>query len=60
MSGRTLTREIALVLAVKLAALLILYFLFFGPSHKLRPDASSMAQHLLVNGDGPARVTVER
>jgi len=38
--------EIAFALAVKLAALTVLYLLFFAPAHRPEISAAAVAQHL--------------
>lgn len=45
---RTLAREIVVVLAVKVAALAALYFLFFGPGH--RPDLTPETMERAILG----------
>jgi hypothetical protein len=43
-----LAREIGLVLALKLLALVALYWLFFSPAHQTRVDADRAAAQLLT------------
>jgi hypothetical protein len=47
-----LRTEIAALLGFKLAALTLLYFLFFAPSESPRMDAQAIASHLVEAGDG--------
>jgi hypothetical protein len=42
-----LVRDVAIVLAAKLAALTVIYLLFFGAAHQPRIDAPQMAQWML-------------
>lgn len=42
-----LRREIAVILTVKFVVLMGLFFAFFSPSHRLHPDSSVAAAHLL-------------
>ena len=42
-----ITREIAWLLAIKLVALTVLYFAFFGPSHQPNPDTRAVAAHVM-------------
>ena len=44
---RSRLRDISVVLAVKLAALGVLYFAFFSPSHRMAMTAERTAQLLL-------------
>ena len=37
--------EIVVVMALKLTALAILYWLFFGPAHRPAIDAAAIARH---------------
>jgi hypothetical protein len=53
MVGRRLTFEIGLVLCAKLAALTLLYFLFFSPESQPQPDARAVAAHLTSSASGP-------
>jgi hypothetical protein len=46
MFGSALAREIALILLFKLIAILLLFFLFFGPQH--RPDVTPEQVHQSV------------
>lgn len=41
-----LRREVALLLLVKLAALLLLWLVFFSPSHRQPADAARTGAHL--------------
>lgn len=47
-----LAAEIAVVLAVKLAALALIWWLFFSPPHRVSADPDATAGHLL--GQSPA------
>ena len=51
----TLRREIIMALCVKLAAILALFFLFFGPSHRPQLDSSALAEHFLGKPDPVTR-----
>jgi hypothetical protein len=42
-----LVRDVAIVLAAKLAALTVIYLLFFNAAHQPRIDASRAAQWIL-------------
>lgn len=42
-----LRREITVILAVKFVLLMGIFFAFFSPSHRLHPDSSAAAAHLL-------------
>jgi hypothetical protein len=44
---RPLRAKIIALLAVKLIALIILYWLFFGPSHQFQSDSRSTAARVL-------------
>jgi hypothetical protein len=48
-----LTREIAILLCAKLAALTLLYFLFFSPSHRITADAPTTSTHILSTTTHP-------
>jgi hypothetical protein len=50
---RRLPAEIVLLLCAKLAALTLLYFAFFAPSHRIAADASHTSTHIL--GESPHR-----
>jgi hypothetical protein len=39
--------EIAALLGLKLAALTVLYFLFFSPDHQIRADPAATRSHVL-------------
>ena len=54
MTRLAIGREIAVALAVKVAALLLLFMMFFSPQHRLDVDAATMQQALL--SPGPAEV----
>jgi uncharacterized membrane protein len=41
-----LRRAVAVTLALKLAALALLWALFFAPAHRTRVDAEAASQHL--------------
>jgi hypothetical protein len=45
-----LRRDILIVLAAKAAALAILYFLFFSPSHRPPDPGPAMRYHILAQG----------
>jgi len=53
MAGRRLRFEISLVLCAKLAALTLLYFLFFSPASQTHTDAHAVAAHLTSFASGP-------
>ena len=53
MVGRRLTFEIGFVLCAKLAALTLLYFLFFSPASQPHADAHTVAAHLTSSASGP-------
>lgn len=44
---KRLLHELSVVLAIKFVVLLGLFFAFFSPSHRVHPDSSSAAAHLL-------------
>lgn len=44
--NRGLAHDIALLLLLKTAALLLLWLLFFSPSHRSRIDGSAASEHL--------------
>jgi hypothetical protein len=46
MVGKRLSFEIGLVLCAKLAALTVLYFVFFSPASQPRADSGAVAAHL--------------
>jgi hypothetical protein len=48
---RRLSTEIAILLCAKLAALTLLYFAFFTPSHRIAADAPRTSTHIL--GESP-------
>jgi hypothetical protein len=48
-----ISREIALLLCAKLAALTLLYFLFFSPSHRIAVDAPTASAHILSTNTHP-------
>ncbi len=48
-----LSREIAILLCAKLAALTVLYFLFFAPSHRITVDAPTASTHILSTNTHP-------
>jgi hypothetical protein len=48
-----LSREIAILLCAKLAALTLLYFLFFSPSHRVAVDAPATSTHILGTNTHP-------
>jgi hypothetical protein len=50
---RRYRREIALALAVKAAALIALYLLFFAPAHQLPASGEATASHLLAPAARP-------
>ena len=47
MFGHQLTRELAGLIAVKVLALALLFFLFFGPSARPHVDADTIAKTIL-------------
>jgi hypothetical protein len=50
---RDLTRELAWLLALKFAALGLLWLMFFSPAHQPAVDASVASQRLAVAGKPP-------
>jgi len=48
-----LSREITILLCAKLAALTLLYFLFFSPSHRIAVDAPATSTHILGTNTHP-------
>ena len=48
-----LSREITILLCAKLAALTILYFVFFSPSHHVTVDAHAASTHILGTNTHP-------
>ena len=48
--GRSLRREIIWVLAFKMVALTILYFAFFGTTHRIHPTPAQVAAVLSIWG----------
>lgn len=48
-----LSREIAILLCAKLAALTLLYFLFFSPSHRITADVPTTSTHILSTNKHP-------
>lgn len=55
MSNIRLTRDIALVLAVKAAALVLIWFLFFSPTHRPAVDAAAWIAGEPSSAQTPAR-----
>jgi hypothetical protein len=51
--GRDLRRDLARLLAVKFAALGLLWFIFFSPAHQPAVDASAASQRLAVAATVP-------
>jgi hypothetical protein len=51
--GRDLRRDVAWLLAVKFAALGLLWFIFFSPAHQPAVDASVASQRLAVAATAP-------
>ena len=47
MFARQLTRELAALIALKMVALTVLFFLFFGPAERPKVDADAAAQAIL-------------
>lgn len=47
MSARGLRREVVAVLALKAAALVVLFFLFFGPAQRPHVDAQRVSEQIL-------------
>jgi hypothetical protein len=50
---RGLRRDLAWLVAVKFAALGLLWLLFFSPAHQPAVDASAASQRLAVAGSAP-------
>jgi hypothetical protein len=48
-----LSVEIAALLCAKLAALTLLYFLFFSPTHRIAVDAPTASAHILGTNTHP-------
>ncbi len=48
---RRLGREIAVLLTVKVIVLITIFFAFFGPTHRLHPDSTTVSDHLLGQND---------
>ena len=46
-----LRRHLAVLLLMKIAALTLLWALFFSPGHRTAPDAAAMSRHLLPAKD---------
>ncbi|HEY8259679.1 MAG TPA: phosphoglycerate mutase [Methylosinus sp.] len=53
MATPRLSREIAFVLSAKLAALVVLYFAFFDPSHRPQVSPGAVTQKLFGDGSSP-------
>ncbi len=52
-----LRRDIALLLAIKAAVLILLWYLFFSPAHRMHVDGNTTGQHFSLSappGEGPA------
>ncbi|KAF2991829.1 phosphoglycerate mutase [Methylocystis sp. MJC1] len=47
MPRSTLRRELTLAITVKVAAIFLLYFLFFSPAHRIHVSPADMAAALL-------------
>ena len=47
MFARQLTRELTVLIAIKVMALAMLFFLFFGPAERPKADAETIARALL-------------
>ena len=50
---RPLARELSLLILIKALALILLFFLFFGPSQRPHIDADAAARNLLSDGTTP-------
>ena len=48
-----LSVEIAILLTAKLAALMLIYYAFFSPSHRVVVDAPSASAHILSTNAHP-------
>ncbi len=59
-AGRPIGRDVALALVFKLAALSVLYLLFFRADARPTIDADSVARHLLEPASGPAPAEATR
>jgi hypothetical protein len=53
MFARRLSREITVLILIKAAALTLLFFLFFSPSHRPHIDADRMEQQILSEQPHP-------
>ena len=47
---RPLARELTLLALIKVLALVLLFYFFFGPSHRPKIDADATARNLLSDG----------
>ena len=47
---RPLARELTLLVLIKVLALVLLFYFFFGPSHRPNIDADATARNLLSDG----------
>jgi hypothetical protein len=54
--GRPIGRDVALALMLKLAALSLLYLMFFGADARPTIDPDSVARHLLLPAPGLAPI----
>lgn len=50
-----LRRHIALLVAAKFAALILLWALFFSPTHRTHVDSRAAGEHLAATAEGHSR-----
>jgi hypothetical protein len=50
--ARQLSRELAVLIAFKIAALAVLFFVFFGPTQRPKADAATISHALLSDERG--------
>lgn len=55
-----LAAEITVVLTVKVAALVLIWWLFFSPAHRVSADATSTAGHLFGHSSTSSHQTQEK
>lgn len=58
--GAGLRRELGWLLALKGAALLLLWALCFSPAHRVHVDAVAAARHLALGGESPGATAAAR
>ena len=52
MFARQLSRELAVLISLKIVALAVLFFLFFGPTQRPKADAETISRALLSDERG--------